>query len=609
MIYGTPEFDNILIKILKPTGKDGEGYRHPTYKETCDHAEEMSWHMYGVKPEKLLRRVRPREDPEVTEYRLDNYEPTTKSAADKAIHITSKIFNPNLYSIRWKDENDSSKKLKDYTLEYYPHHNSIVNFAKDVLLRKMLADPNAVLAVKVLVLPENDSKAPEDPYAMVYGSPSIWNFDEDHYLINTKQEEERKGQRLITWFYFEYYDRTEYVDFRCYITPRGELILEEIETYSHQFGQIPVWRLQGMNEALDNGEIIYKSFFASAIPYWNLSIIHESDVLGAYINHIHPLRVEISENCNFKWEGRFTCRHGKITKDDGESFDCPNCSGTGYKPMGPYGVFKISKEKLQEGDGPLGQPAVSYVSVPIDATKMLEERAARMQQKGMWAINMDVEDEIGQNQSGVAKVIDRSAQYDTLYNIGSVMFDVHIENMYYFFNKYMFGIANASAGKDAEANLPEVNKPTQFDIASTSELVNNYKAAKDSGLDPNYLQIKQIEIGTRDLTTNPDLKMFTNLLLDLDPLPGMDAQTVSLNVSKFFVSQVDAVIHFNLKRFLERAFTEDPAFNEKSKDEQQKVLNKYGQEMVKANKPVIDPTLLNYATQQIKAKSQAPAPV
>jgi hypothetical protein len=219
---------------------------------------------------------------------------------------------------------------------------------------------------------------------------------------------------------------------------------------------------------------------------------------------------------------------------------------------------------------------------------------------------MDVEDEVGENQSGVAKVIDRSAQYDTLYNIGSVVFDVHLQNTFYFFNKYMFGVADNSVGKDAEKNLPEINKPTQFDIASTAELVANYKVAKDSGLDPNFLQIKQIEIGTRDLTTNPDLKRFTNLLLDLDPLPGMDANTVGLNVSKYFIRQVDAVIHFNIKRFLERAIREDKGFMEKSREDQVAKLEEYGEEVVQETKPKIDPNAMAYAQEQKKKAAAIP---
>jgi hypothetical protein len=607
MIYGEEEFDDELKKMIKSCSeRQGKEHRHSCYHECVEHAEEMSWHLYGDTPDALLDRVRPREDPEVTKYRKDNYEPTTKSAADKAINIVSKIFNPNLYSIRWKTESASGKTLKEYTLEYYPEHNSVVNYTKDVLLRKMLADPNGVAVVKLKEIPEKTNEELM-PVLCLYGSSHIWNFDEDHYLIFIKDEEiKAKNGGRIKWYYFEYYDKNDYLSFRAYVTSTGKLVVEEEDNYPHNFEEIPVWRLQGVPEAKDNGEIVYKSFFNSAAPYWNLAIIHESDVLGAFINHIHPQKYELAEPCSYKMGNQFPCRQGKIKMETGETIDCPKCDGTGWRNMaGPYGVYKYTKEKLSEGDGPVGIDPVGYINVPIDATKMLEERAARMEKKGMWAINMDVEDEVGENQSGVAKVIDRSAQYDTLYNIGSVVFDVHLQNTFYFFNKYMFGVADRSAGKDAETNLPEINKPTQFDIASTAELVANYKVAKDSGLDPNFLQIKQIEIGTRDLTTNPDLKKFTNLLLDLDPLPGMDANTVSLNVSKYFIRQVDAVIHFNIKRFLERAIQEDKTFTEKKREEQIAVLEKYGEEVVKETKPKIDPTMLAYAQEQKKQAAQA----
>lgn len=602
MIYGDEEFDDELKRMIKSSsGKGDQLYRHSCYKECVEHAEEMSWHLYGITPDTLLDRVRPREDPEVTKYRKDNYEPTTKSAADKALNIVSKIFNPNLYSIRWKDENSSAKELKKYTLEYYPEHNSLVNYTKDVLLRKMLADPNGVAVVKLQEIPEKTNMELK-PVLVLYGSASVWNFDLDHYLIFIKKEEEKlRNGSTVTWYYFEYYDKTDYLSFRVYITSTGKLIIKEEERYEHKFTEIPVWRLQGVPEAKDNGEIIYKSFFNSAAPYWNLSIIHESDVLGAFINHIHPQKYELAEQCNYRFKDQFPCRGGHIKLDSGETMACPKCDGTGWRNMaGPYGVYKYTKEKLGEGDGPTGIDPVGYINVPVDATKMLEERADRMRQMGMWAINMDVEDEVGENQSGVAKVIDRSAQYDTLYNIGSVVFDVHLQNAFYFFNKYMFGVADRSAGKEPSSNLPEINKPTQFDIASTSELIANYKVAKDSGLDPNFLQIKQIEIGTRDLTTNPDLKRFTNLILDLDPLPGMDANTVSLNVSKYFIRQVDAVIHFNIKRFLERAIREDKTFMEKKREEQVAILEGFAQEVITETKPKVDPTVLAYIDQQKK---------
>lgn len=593
MIYGSEEFNNALIKLIKHSHReDGKHGRHSCYDQCVEHAEEMSWHLYGVTPVDLLERVRPREDPAIKQYRIENYEPTTKSAADKAINVVSKIFNPNLYSIRQKEQTTSGKELWEYTMEYYPEHNSIVNFTKDVVLRKMLADPNGVLAVKPRYMPQTDAEQLQ-PMLLLFGSANIWDFDFEHYLIFIECEEENG----IKWFYFQYYDKQKYISFRAYLSPNEQLYPEILEEYNWNLSEIPVWRLQGLVESKDNGEIMYKSFFASAAPFWNLAIIHESDVLGAYINHMHPLRWEISEECNYRkeWEGSmWPCRGGTITYGKGaEAFaeSCPECGGTGTKSFGPYGVMKIPKSKL---DPDLGvNTPVDYVNVPTEATKMLEERAARMEQKGMWAINMDVEDEVGEVQSGVAKTIDRSAQYDTLLNIATVVFDVHLTNSFYFFNALMNGVKDGSANKETDKNLPEINKPTQFDIAGTPELINNLKSAKESGLDASVLNIKEQEILTRDFTTNPDLKQFSQKLLDLDPIQGQTPDEISLNVMKGFLSQVDAVIHFNKKRFIERAISENDKFLTLPKQEQIEILQKYGEEFVKKNKPKLDTSMLD----------------
>jgi hypothetical protein len=285
-----------------------------------------------------------------------------------------------------------------------------------------------------------------------------------------------------------------------------------------------------------------------------------------------------------------SCRGGYIKSNGGER-ECPKCGGTGQLSYGPYGVMKIPKSKLDVELG-VTEP-VKYVTVPTEATSMLEQRAAKMEQKGMWAINMDVEDEVGEVQSGVAKTIDRSAQYDTLFNIATVIFDVHLQNTFYFFNLLMNGVKDSSTNKDADKNLPEINKPTQFDIAGTPELINNLKAAKESGLDGAVLNIKEQEILTRDFTTNPDLKIFAQKMLDLDPLPGMTTDDITMASMKGFISQVDSVIHYNKKRFIERAISENKDFLTLPKQEQVDILQKYGEEFVKKNKPKLDTSMLD----------------
>lgn len=592
MIYGTQEFAEKLKGIIK------DDVRHPLYQATVDHAEAMSVHIYGDKPLYLLERARPREDEDVKVYRVENYEPTTKAGADKAIDIVGKIFNPTLYSINFKEKNAQSEELEKYTLEYFPDYNSLTSYNKDVILRKMLADPNAVMAVKPEHVPVSDSERLE-PVIVVYGSPNIWYYDRDCFLMFIRKEETERQ----TQFYFEYYDKNQYLEFYAWYDEPEKLVhVVPVQTpYVHNFKSIPAWFLRGKTRANDNGSVVYESFFSSALPHWNLAVIHESDLLGAFINHMHPMRYEVVDECNYQWafEGAmYPCRMGNITYPGGKEgketrMSCPHCNGSGFSSVkSPFGVYQVSKSKLDETNLPAGLKPFDFINVPTEATKLLKEHCKDMNNAAMCSINMDVEDKVGENQSGVAKVIDRSAQWDTLYTIGSVVFDIHLTNQYFYINKYMFKIESESQGKKEDANLPEINKPTNFDILTTAELINNFQVAAKGGMDKGYLRIKSIEIANRDFATTPDVRRYLVTALNLDPLYGFMQDEINLGVNSGVIRKIDWAIHENLKPFIDRAIKEQNEFLNKTKEEQLVILEKYGQELVTENKPKVDPAVL-----------------
>ena len=605
MIYGDADFPVLLKSVIV------DGARHSLYHETVEHAEAMAVHVNGDKPVYLLERSRPREDEEVKLYRIQNYEPTTKAGSDKSLDILSKMFNPTIYSIRWKEgtENEQTKDLQEYTLDYFPDYNSLMTFNKDVLLKRMIADPNGVAVVKPMRSPENDATK-VDPVVKIYGSASVYYYDIDHFLFFISKTEraldEFNNRKKTDVYTFEYYDSNFHRIFESYYnSDTKEIVIDEISTYNHGFGEIPAWKLRGKSRSKDNGEIMFESFFSSALPHWNLAIIHESDLLGAYINHLHPQKYELASECayQFPWEGNsYPCRggmikypvmHGEVEKWN--TMACPTCQGSGLTTVkSPYGAYQFTKEKLDEA-GTGGLLPVGYVNIPVEATKMLSERTDEMVRKGMWAINMDVEDKVGENQSGVAKVIDRSAQHDFLYTIASVMFDIHVNNEYYFINKYRNGVSATAARTDDDQNLPQVNKPVTFNIATVAELVNNFSVAKQSGLDRNFLRTKQIEILSRDMTTNPDMKKYLVMLINLDPLYGFTQEEISLEVNAGVTRKVDWAIHNNLKTFVDRAIMQNSNFVELDKLAKMAILESYANELIASQKPQVDSTIFDPA--------------
>lgn len=588
MIYGEEEFNDTLVEILKAK------YRHPLYAESVKLAKEMAVHIYGTKPVDLLGRVRPGEDEEITQYRLDNYEAETKAPAGKAIKIISKIFNSNLMSIIFPPENENAARLKDYTLYYYPVYNSLVSYNKDVTLKKMIADANGLMAVKPQRVPKSDAER-VNPIIVIYGSEKVWNWDLDHYLINTGEEKTDQG----LFFTFEYYDAFKFLKFVASFPRDTEMELEILEEYPTNFKdkdnqpEIPAWRLRGNSIALDNGEVMYESFFADAKPNWNLAVIHKSDVMGAFVKHMHPQRVIVGEECSHEKmiEGiRYSCNHGILRGIGTDRIPvnmgtCDVCNGLGRVASSPYEDHIVSKQKFDE-EGVKMEP-VGYVNVPVDATKLLKEHGKEMVLEGSWAINMDVEDEVGAVQSGTAKAIDRSAQSDTIYDIGAVMFDIHFQNQFYFINKYQNSIEDQSANRDTEKNLPQINKPTRFNVESIAELVQNFKVGKDSGLDRNFLQAKMIEILNRDLDTNPELKKYYTAIINLDPLFGLSTDDIDSQLMKGTIKKVDVAVHYNLKPFMDHALSEDKGFLDKPKQEQLETVRKLGEELITNEAPQI----------------------
>jgi len=592
MLLNSGEYYQSEQKTDKEPSIYSDPYKHFAYRIACSHADDMAVHLYGDLPYKILNRVRPREDPETKAYRLQSYETITKSTADKALSIVAKIFNPSLYSIRFEENNEKADMLEDYAMEDYPYCGSVINYVHEVGLRKMIADPNGVFVVKPSVYPTDQSTRIE-PIIKIFGSKNVWFKDKDSYLIFLRCQNVKNT--LI--FYFEWYDKEQIIEFFAYVTNPETLVIQE--TLSYKTGFLPVWELKGNTEVQDDGTELHKSFFEPAISFWNKAINHESDLDGAYINHMHPIRTELTTECDFVMD-RQRCKGGFIINPDtGSQISCPMCNGSGYKSVkSPYGVYRIDPSTMTNPNGSTsgGLKPVEYITVPVEPTKMLEQRIESLLEKGLYALNMDVVNKIGENQSGKAKVIDRGELYDFLYKIASVVFETHLTNIFHYFNLYMFGVEALNPGQgDINTNEPEIAKPTMFDITTAVEMIQEYKNSKEAGINPTYLKVKQIQINSKEFASDADLKDYLNLVLECDPLPQISEDQIIANALEGWYRKYDPIIHANIESFVKRAVVENPTsgkdeqggFANMEDKERYDILVKYAKEVEDDNKQTI----------------------
>lgn len=578
MEYRDSEFDEFIKLAIKD-----DKNRHHNHETCCDHADEMAIHIYGTTPTALLDITRPNEDPAIKAYRLSVYQPKTKSTANKALSIVSKIFNQSLFDIKWKDQSSNGKKLEDYCIENYPVFNSVLVWLQETALSKMISDPNGVMVVKPknFDIPDTDRA---EPLVLIYGSKNIWHIDYESCLVLISKE--RDSKRKVDIYKFEFYDNINIIQFTLEKASNGEITITEETTYPHGCKTMPVWQLRGTPEAQDNGTIIYKSFFEPAIAYWNDAIGHESDLKGAFINHMHPLRYEYDEECKHVYQGQ-QCKHGSMWMPNGESLTCPGCGGSGYKGAAnsPYRIIRINMDKVpgQNDTGNFPIPA-GVINIPTEPTELLDRYVDKQHLKGLEALNMDVVNKIGENQSGIAKVIDRGELYDFLSRIATVVFDVHLTNIFYYFNRFMFGVSD---GQSAEGNLPTIVKPVRFDISSTTELVEQLATAKKAGLNPNYLKAAQNEIIEKKFI-DPSTRQYLQQILENDPIPDYEPDIINVLQMNGNYKQTDVVIHFNISQFIIRAYAEmGDKFLQLDKMKKKELLVKYADELIADTKTQI----------------------
>lgn len=587
-----------LTQIVKsPSWATDDKYKWAGYRKSCDHADEMAVHLSGVKPDKLLKRVRPREDGAITDYRLESYEPTTQSTAEKAVTLCNKMFNPKLYGIKPR-EGKSGKALYDYAMVEYPDFNSIVQYFSQLGLKRTLEDPNGYFVIEPGEIPTRmdgeqvvfDLTAQIKPEIENYRSDQVWLCDRDYLLLFCEYQEEDK---LKKWE-FKWVDRQVISEFYISTSNSRDYEWAEEWSYEHGFDELPAWKCGGQFDARVKG--LFASFFYPAVPFWNKAINAESDLDGAFISHLHPQWWSVAEECEFTEYANgeaHRCTNGTIWINSAPKM-CPQCKGSGKKAKGPYESLMVSKDKLTNPDGSsLGQPPGGYIDVPTAATQMLVERVQKLLEQGLSALNMDIVNKIGNNQSGEAKAYDRTELFDFLGKIRDLFYDKHIVNTFYFFARYMFiGVDKVTIKNTIE---PTVIKPSQFDIYSTDELVEQLKVSKDANVSPAYQQAKTSEVINKEFQSYPEYLEFLNLVNMLDPLAEIDRDAVSTMVMDKSVTQKTVIIHDNIREFVRRALTENPAFGKDGYAVQVAVIEKYAEERAteidEESTVTVDPTM------------------
>lgn len=579
--YGTKEFDEKVFEILRANSKE----RHKFYNETVEHASAMGVHVEGILPEKLLNVNRPNEPGDVKKYRLEVYRPKTKSLSEKVVNTVARIFNPRLYSITWYPSPTAAISEQDwidkYLMEELPYYESIMRFMRETYLKKDFGDPNALCAILPIQFEIPDTEYYK-PIPYIYQAKDILKFkDGEYYLIKCAKPKEKLSEAI-------YIDRERVVYYEEKEKDNWVLKVE----YQHTLREVPAFRLGGLimgNEA----PYWYQSFIAGVLPHWDDVVTLSSDLQAGVVNHLYLEKWEYSVDCDdCSGTGKITVEQANPAADvlnllpNGATamVQCRTCSGTGKRvTRGPFNVLSVNKDALA-GEVASPIPPSGYIEKPIEIIDKIKEIIKEEKEAGLSSINMEIISKVGEDQSGVAKTIDRQDLDGFLMRIANHVFDYALPQIVYYTMKWRYG--NVLSDQQIVESFPTIKKPVKFEVIDIMSLQAELKTASESNVSANLLKRIEQEIVNSKYSGDEFERKKNNAIIELDPYYSKGADELMTLKASGVIRTEHWKLHEHIDTAIDELIEEDETFLDLPKKEQRAKL----MEWVNTNLGDLEPT-------------------
>ena len=564
------ELSNYISKLIS-----GYAY-HPNYYQNVEQAKQMGVHLKGDNPADLLEAYRPNEPQEIRDYRLNIYEPITKSQGKRIVNVLSKIQQSSNYTIQFPEQKNvpEEENLQQYTTLDYPFFGSVEKWAFNIALQGGLLDANSLVVVMPLEIPD-DSVTYLKPYTFVYRSDQVVDYGYNYYTILLDEKNIVSETPLNIWLFV-----TDSQILKVKQTDPKNLGKVEVETlYEFTFGEVPAFELKG-DYREETVPFAYDSFVSGILAYWNKAVRMDSDLDAQYNQHLFLERVETEVQCDagcVKDVENGTRVTTRLVNNKEIKEVCKRCTGTGWiNGRSPMGVTTVRADAF-EGDDP-NFPGVTYIEKPTAIVELTEKKVASLISDGLSAVNMDIINNVGENQSGVAKTIDRSELQSFMTKVSDNLFDNVLANSYKFISLWRYTVVN-------DAVLPVLNKPTNFHAMNEAMLVEEIKTISDAGLDTTQYELDLVE---RRYPNDIEKQLFNKNVLTLDPLAGKtNDEKVDIRLSGG-VTQEQFIISSNIRGFLMDAIEKDPDFLNKTREQKMNVLEQLAKNQIVQPVKIVD---------------------
>lgn len=569
--------------------------RHEFYNRSVEIHEMLEAHSKGKYPAKVIEVVRPNETAEQKAYRKEVFTPITKTYFSKVVTTIGKISRAEDWGVDWPKEAGAMKidSLQGYTEKDFPYFDSLINWFFTVQLREMCDDPNGVVAVFPLakVDPKNDTELYR-PFTYWFSSERVIDYKEGSLAVLLSDEKSIVKQGDIDvkegaiYYMFDADSWTKATQ----IGQKNEFQFE-YQIAPHNIGHLPCFKIGGIIEEFQCGEMLYDSFVGDCIPYWNEALRRYSDLQVQMALHVHSEKWEIADTpckvCN---------ETGTVTTMKGATHHktaCGTCGGSGsITKRGPFNVKAIKPSQKTGISESLAMPIppMGYILKPIEDTRFINEIKRENILEGLAAINLEFLMNEPEVNSGIAKTLDRQEMNVYFYNIAYHIVNNILRPSYYLIAKWRYGMQMSD--DQIVKGLPSITVPTKFDLINAEIIAQRIALANEANLNPALKTGMEIEYAKAEFGEDCEEAKVLRTIYDMDPLPNLTVDEKMTVLSNGGCSKEEYILSSKLNYFINKAVSQFDGFLDLRYQEKEKILMGYVKDAIKKSSagllPMVD---------------------
>ncbi len=339
----------------------------------------------------VLLKQHPSEDPAIFKWRKDNFTHITNPLFQKAVNSLYRIFQTT----------DHSYTVSQDTLDYlkkarFAKGLSFDTFMQQYCLRAMIEDPNGWLVVlPKFPVPASSNQSVEIDLRIIWSTHQI--YQDDDLIIFSDQCINGAFATVKSGFAV---DRERVVKFQ-----RNGTSYTITDIYFHELGEIPYTVLGGTVTTDD----VYVSFFQPFVEFGNQALCFYSEWQVTKGSCTFPIKEMDGIECK-------TCNGRGY---DNENKPCGTCHGSKYENLSFSPGTVLIRPALRPGEPERTRPLLDYISPPVDIIQEQKADWQLMLDKALESLNLHF---VLEQQSGIAKDIDRAEFYSFLGQIAEVLF-------------------------------------------------------------------------------------------------------------------------------------------------------------------------------------------